>query len=163
MRHFGRSIVGTIDFIAPEIYDAAQIAVELLLKQESSIQTRRSLETALPVAGTPNEGHICVISQEKYGTAVDIYAFGMVLLEMIGREQPWSECETHGSRFIAFVSYLHAASSRVAREYVCCLASQRSVFVCFHRYCAIVTVLTKDRRPIASIDFWLTHRNSYEK
>ncbi|CAJ1334242.1 unnamed protein product [Effrenium voratum] len=49
-----RSIVGTIDFIAPEIYD------------------------------------------EKYGTAVDIYAFGMVLLEMIGREQPWSECETEG-------------------------------------------------------------------
>ena len=30
------------------------------------------------------------------GTAVDIYAFGMVLLEMIGREQPWSECETAG-------------------------------------------------------------------
>ncbi|CAJ1387189.1 unnamed protein product [Effrenium voratum] len=50
-----RSIVGTIDFIAPEIYD------------------------------------------EKYGTAVDIYAFGMVLLEMIGREQPWSECERLGS------------------------------------------------------------------
>ncbi|CAK9068314.1 unnamed protein product [Durusdinium trenchii] len=49
-----RSIVGTIDFIAPEVYD------------------------------------------EKYGTAVDIYAFGMVLLEMIGREQPWSECETAG-------------------------------------------------------------------
>lgn len=37
-----------------------------------------------------------VRTQEKYGTAVDIYAFGMVLLEMIGREQPWSECETHG-------------------------------------------------------------------
>ena len=53
-----------------------------------------------------------------------------------------------------FLIFLHAASSRVAREYVCCLASQRSVFVCFHRYCAIVTVLTKDRRPIASIDFW---------
>eukprot|EP00434_Breviolum_minutum_P040815 symbB.v1.2.036288.t1/scaffold5089.1/size31073/2 len=36
------------------------------------------------------------IYDEKYGTAVDIYAFGMVLLEMIGREQPWSECATHG-------------------------------------------------------------------
>ncbi|CAE7650484.1 Wnk3 [Symbiodinium sp. CCMP2456] len=49
-----RSIVGTVDFIAPEIYD------------------------------------------ENYGTSVDIYAFGMVLLEMIGREQPWSECDTPG-------------------------------------------------------------------
>ena len=39
VRHFGRSIVGTIDFIAPEIYDVAQIAVSLLLKQESPIQT----------------------------------------------------------------------------------------------------------------------------
>lgn len=38
-------------------------------------------------------------AQEKYGTAVDIYAFGMVLLEMIGREQPWSECEMLGIEF----------------------------------------------------------------
>ena len=38
--------------------------------------------------------------QEKYGTAVDIYAFGMVLLEMIGREQPWSECELLGLAFM---------------------------------------------------------------
>ncbi|CAE8678045.1 unnamed protein product [Polarella glacialis] len=48
------SIVGTPDFIAPEIYE------------------------------------------EKYGTAVDIYAFGMCLLEMVARGSPYEECTTPG-------------------------------------------------------------------
>jgi len=49
-----KSIVGTPDFIAPEVYD------------------------------------------EKYDTAVDIYAFGMCLLEMVTRASPYEECKTVG-------------------------------------------------------------------
>lgn len=32
------------------------------------------------------------IYHEHYGTAVDIYAFGMCVLEMITFEKPYSEC-----------------------------------------------------------------------
>lgn len=48
------SIVGTPDFIAPEVYE------------------------------------------EKYDTAVDIYAFGMCLLEMLMKGSPYTECTTPG-------------------------------------------------------------------
>eukprot|EP00971_Amphidinium_carterae_P104222 2064114-Amphidinium_carterae.1 len=34
--------------------------------------------------------------EEKYGTEVDIYAFGMCLLEMVSRGSPYEECSTTG-------------------------------------------------------------------
>jgi WNK lysine deficient protein kinase len=30
--------------------------------------------------------------QEHYGTPVDIYAFGMCVLEMVTQERPYAEC-----------------------------------------------------------------------
>jgi serine/threonine protein kinase len=43
------------------------------------------------VLGTPNF-MAPDIYNEHYGTAVDIYAFGMCVLEMITFEKPYSEC-----------------------------------------------------------------------
>ena len=84
-----RSIVGTIDFIAPEIYDVTWLAI---LVDLCEFANTKSFACMKDKSIAPE----LVCTQEKYDTAVDIYAFGMVLLEMIGREQPWSECETHG-------------------------------------------------------------------
>lgn len=43
------------------------------------------------VLGTP-EFMAPELYEESYGTAVDIYAFGMALLEMLTREVPYREC-----------------------------------------------------------------------
>jgi WNK lysine deficient protein kinase len=56
------SLVGTPEFMAPEIYD------------------------------------------EHYGTAVDIYAFGMCLLQMISRTMPYSECSSAGQVYKKIMS-----------------------------------------------------------
>jgi WNK lysine deficient protein kinase len=32
---------------------------------------------------------------EHYDTAVDIYAFGMCVLEMVTQDKPYSECNSH--------------------------------------------------------------------
>jgi len=43
------------------------------------------------VLGTP-EFMAPELYEEYYGTEVDIYAFGMALLEMLTREAPYAEC-----------------------------------------------------------------------
>ena len=43
------------------------------------------------VLGTP-EFMAPELYEESYNTAVDIYAFGMALLEMLTREVPYREC-----------------------------------------------------------------------
>jgi WNK lysine deficient protein kinase len=44
------------------------------------------------VLGTP-EFMAPELYEESYSIEVDIYAFGMALLEMITRESPYSECK----------------------------------------------------------------------
>jgi WNK lysine deficient protein kinase len=46
------------------------------------------------VLGTPNY-MAPELYKEHYDTAVDIYAFGMCVLEMITQEKPYSECTSH--------------------------------------------------------------------
>ena len=43
------------------------------------------------VLGTP-EFMAPELYEENYGTEVDIYAFGMAVLEMLTREAPYKEC-----------------------------------------------------------------------
>lgn len=47
------------------------------------------------VLGTPNY-MAPEVFEEHYDTAVDIYAFGMCVLEMVTQEKPYSECTSHG-------------------------------------------------------------------
>uniref|UniRef100_A0A0G4I0E9 Protein kinase domain-containing protein n=1 Tax=Chromera velia CCMP2878 TaxID=1169474 RepID=A0A0G4I0E9_9ALVE len=51
--------------------------------------------TAASIVGTP-EFMAPELYEEKYGTSVDIYAFGMCLLEMVSRKFPYEECATAG-------------------------------------------------------------------
>ncbi|EGR27553.1 protein kinase domain protein [Ichthyophthirius multifiliis] len=50
------------------------------------------------VLGTP-EFMAPEIYEEKYGTPVDIYAFGMCLLEMATLEVPYKECRSPAQHF----------------------------------------------------------------
>jgi hypothetical protein len=50
---------------------------------------------ATSIVGTP-EFMAPELYEEKYGPPVDIYAFGMCLLEMVARKYPYSECTTPG-------------------------------------------------------------------
>ena len=50
---------------------------------------------ATSIVGTP-EFMAPELYEEQYGTPVDIYAFGMCLLEMVSRTFPYSECQTAG-------------------------------------------------------------------
>lgn len=78
-RSYANSIVGTPDFIAPEIYE------------------------------------------EKYGTAVDIYAFGMCLLEMVvvgagSQGSPYEECATPGQIYRRVIAGVKPRAVRRIRD-----------------------------------------------
>lgn len=55
------------------------------------------------VLGTP-EYMAPEIFEEEYGTGVDIYAFGMCLLEIATREKPYLECEENPMKVFKKVS-----------------------------------------------------------
>ena len=59
------------------------------------LSTTLKQSCATSIVGTP-EFMAPELYEEKYGTPVDIYAFGMVLLEMVSRQFPYSECQTAG-------------------------------------------------------------------
>ena len=58
---------------------------------------------AQSVVGTP-EFMAPELYEEKYGTAVDIYAFGMCLVEIISQKFPYAECTTTGQLFLKVMS-----------------------------------------------------------
>jgi len=64
--------------------------------------TSLMMNPATSVVGTP-EFMAPEMFDEQYGTEVDIYAFGMCLLQMVSRKLPFSECSTTGQvyRYIA--------------------------------------------------------------
>ena len=53
---------------------------------------KESLTSAVDPAGTP-EFMAPEMYEEKYDEAVDVYAFGMCMLEMATSEYPYSECQ----------------------------------------------------------------------
>ena len=57
--------------------------------------TTLMIKPATSLVGTP-EFMAPELYDEKYGTAVDMYAFGMCLLEMVSRKLPFCECQTAG-------------------------------------------------------------------
>ena len=58
---------------------------------------------ATSIVGTP-EFMAPELYEEKYGPPVDIYAFGMCLLEMVSRKYPYSECTTPGQIYKKVIS-----------------------------------------------------------
>ena len=67
------------------------------------------LNPATSLVGTP-EFMAPEIYDENYGIAVDIYAFGMCLLQMVSRKLPFSECSTAGQ------VYKYIASGRQPKD-----------------------------------------------
>jgi serine/threonine protein kinase len=65
--------------------------------------TLRAESVATSIVGTP-EFMAPELYEEKYGPAVDIYAFGMCLLEMVTRKFPYSECTTAGQIYKKVIS-----------------------------------------------------------
>ena len=63
----------------------------------------RATSVATSIVGTP-EFMAPELYEEKYGPAVDIYAFGMCLLEMVTRKFPYSECTTAGQIYKKVIS-----------------------------------------------------------
>merc|ERR1719473_896461 len=59
------------------------------------LSTTLKQSCAASIVGTP-EFMAPELYEEKYGTPVDIYAFGMCLLEMVSRGSPFEECTTAG-------------------------------------------------------------------
>ena len=60
-----------------------------------STSLRGAASCATSIVGTP-EFMAPELYEEKYGPPVDIYAFGMCLLEMVSRRYPYAECTTPG-------------------------------------------------------------------
>ncbi len=58
---------------------------------------------ATSIVGTP-EFMAPELYEEKYGPPVDIYAFGMCLLEMVSRKYPYAECTTPGQIYKKVIS-----------------------------------------------------------
>ena len=63
----------------------------------------RAASCATSIVGTP-EFMAPELYEEKYGPSVDIYAFGMCLLEMVTRRFPYSECSTAGQIYKKVIS-----------------------------------------------------------
>ncbi|CAD7972354.1 unnamed protein product, partial [Amoebophrya sp. A25] len=59
----------------------------------STLKMTRTGGMAQSVVGTP-EFMAPELYEERYGTPVDIYAFGMCLVEMVSRQFPFAECTT---------------------------------------------------------------------
>ena len=60
-----------------------------------STSLRGQASCATSIVGTP-EFMAPELYEEKYGPPVDLYAFGMCLVEMVSRQYPYSECTTPG-------------------------------------------------------------------
>ncbi len=68
-----------------------------------STSLRGQASCATSIVGTP-EFMAPELYEEKYGPPVDIYAFGMCLLEMVSRQYPYSECTTPGQIYKKVIS-----------------------------------------------------------
>ena len=68
-----------------------------------STSLRGAASCATSIVGTP-EFMAPELYEEKYGPPVDIYAFGMCLVEMVSRQYPYSECTTPGQIYKKVIS-----------------------------------------------------------
>ena len=68
-----------------------------------STSLRGQASCATSIVGTP-EFMAPELYEEKYGPPVDIYAFGMCLVEMVSRQYPYSECTTPGQIYKKVIS-----------------------------------------------------------
>lgn len=93
------------------------------------LATPLSKEYAESLVGTP-QYMAPELYNEKYTTKVDVYAFGMCLLEMITLEVPYSECSNPGAIYLKVTNgILPEALKKVENKEVeniilCCLASE---------------------------------------
>ena len=68
-----------------------------------STSLRGAASCATSIVGTP-EFMAPELYEEKYGPPVDIYAFGMCLVEMVSRQYPYAECTTPGQIYKKVIS-----------------------------------------------------------
>jgi len=68
---------------------------EVLIGDLGLSTSLKAQSCAASIVGTP-EFMAPELYEEKYGVEVDIYAFGMCLLEMVSRGSPYSECSSPG-------------------------------------------------------------------
>lgn len=61
------------------------------------------IKTCLIIAGTP-EFMAPELYEEEYNELVDIYSFGMCILELITCEYPYSECKNHAQIYKKVIS-----------------------------------------------------------
>lgn len=77
--------------------------------------------------------------EEKYDEAVDIYAFGMCILEMATSEYPYSECQNAAQiyRKVTNVSWVHLSTVHyqfLSRCLTLCLSLRESNLTVFLKY-----------------------------
>ncbi|XP_076956067.1 putative serine/threonine-protein kinase WNK10 [Bidens hawaiensis] len=71
--------------------------------------------TAKWIAGTP-EFMAPELYEEEYNELVDIYAFGMCILELITCEYPYSECKNHGQIYKKVINGIKPAALSKVRD-----------------------------------------------
>lgn len=82
------------------------------------------------VLGTP-EFMAPELYEEYYGTEVDIYAFGMALLEMLTREAPYRECQNPAQIYRKVINRelpfsLERIKNEQIRNFITCCLDERS-------------------------------------
>ncbi len=80
------------------------------------LSTEKTRTHAESVLGTP-EFMAPELYEERYTEKVDIYAFGMAVLEMVTNEYPFQEC-TNSAQIYRKVRAAHAETTFVCKQYV---------------------------------------------
>jgi len=81
-----------------------------------SLHDPRKNFTVFALAGTP-EFMAPELYEEEYNELVDIYAFGMCLLELVTFEYPYVECSNAAQIYKKVTSVRHQASPLL---FICC-------------------------------------------